>query len=209
MLNANWRIDTNMGNYLSNNAVFLSAKRALMRYNIENRAFKELEKQTQKPLAAPKHEAGIIDYHESLKSNFFKQFSIITLFWTKLNFSSNRIPDNTEYLAKTTVVNKDLDLRLKDVYVTSEGLVNKFLLLLLFILEKRSIIDRGKHFYNFDCRQKISNRTKHCHWRDGLNSKHSGTKNLIRFHWERCHYFKPSILFQNINKTQPNGLSIK
>lgn len=72
MLNANWRIDTNMGNYFSNNAVFLSAKRALMRYNIENRAFKELEKQTHKPLAAPKHEAGIIDYHESLKSNFFK-----------------------------------------------------------------------------------------------------------------------------------------
>lgn len=115
-------------------------------------------------------------------------------------FSWNLIPDNTEYLAKTTVVNKDLDLRLKDVYVTSKGLVSKRLLLLLFILEIRSIIDKVKHFYNFDCRQKISNRTKHCHWRDGLNSKHSATKNLIKFHWGRCHYFKPSISLQNIKQ---------
>lgn len=58
---------TKMGNYISNNAVYLSAKRVIMRYNVENRAFKELEKQTQKPLAAPKHESEFIDYHKSLK----------------------------------------------------------------------------------------------------------------------------------------------
>lgn len=32
-------------------------------------------------------------------------------------------PENTEYLAKTTVVDTSLDGRLKDVYVTSKGLV--------------------------------------------------------------------------------------
>lgn len=38
-----------------------------MKYNIENRAFKEIDRQAKKPLVAPKHEAGIIDYHKSLK----------------------------------------------------------------------------------------------------------------------------------------------
>lgn len=61
------RQNTEMGNYVSNNAVYLAAKRALMRYNIESRTFKELEKQTKKPLVAPKHEAEFIDYHKSLK----------------------------------------------------------------------------------------------------------------------------------------------
>lgn len=55
-----------MGNYLSNNTVLLAAKRVLGRYNIESRTFKEMEKQSQKPKVAPKHEAGIIDYHKSL-----------------------------------------------------------------------------------------------------------------------------------------------
>lgn len=59
-----------MGNYVSNNAVYLSAKRIFMRYNVENRAFKEIEKQSHKPVVAPKHEAGIIDYHKSLESKF-------------------------------------------------------------------------------------------------------------------------------------------
>lgn len=56
-----------MGNYISNNAVYLSAKRVLMRYNIESRAFKLLEKQAKNPVAAPKHDAEFIDYHKSLK----------------------------------------------------------------------------------------------------------------------------------------------
>lgn len=63
-----------MGNYISNNTVYLSAKRILMRYNVENRVFKEMEKQSKKPLAAPKHDAEFIDYHESLKGlrkNYF------------------------------------------------------------------------------------------------------------------------------------------
>lgn len=60
-----------MGNYISNNSVYLLAKRALMRYNVENRAFKELEKQVAKPKVAPKYDAGIIDYHKSLQSNIF------------------------------------------------------------------------------------------------------------------------------------------
>ena len=60
-----------MGNYVSNNAVYLSAKRVLMRYNVENRAFKELEKQSRKPIAAPKHEAEFIDYHKSMKGKKF------------------------------------------------------------------------------------------------------------------------------------------
>lgn len=58
-----------MGNYVSNNAVYLTAKRFLMRYNIESRTFKEIERQSQKPIVAPKHEGGIIDYHKSLKGN--------------------------------------------------------------------------------------------------------------------------------------------
>lgn len=56
-----------MGNYISNNTLLLSAKRILMRYNVENRAFNEMEKQAKKPLVAPKHDAGIIDYQKSLK----------------------------------------------------------------------------------------------------------------------------------------------
>lgn len=56
-----------MGNYISNNIVYLAAKRVIGRYNIENRAFKAIEKQATKPVVAPKHEAGIIDYHKSLK----------------------------------------------------------------------------------------------------------------------------------------------
>lgn len=56
-----------MGNYMSNNSVYLLARRTLMRYNAENRALKELEKQTKRPVVAPKHDAGIIDYHKSLK----------------------------------------------------------------------------------------------------------------------------------------------
>lgn len=56
-----------MGNYISNNAVYLSAKRVLSRYNIESRAFKEIERQSTKPVVAPKHDAGIIDYHKSLE----------------------------------------------------------------------------------------------------------------------------------------------
>lgn len=43
-----------------------------------------------------------------------------------MNINSNffSTTENTEYLAKTTSVNKGLDERLKDVYVTSQGLVN-------------------------------------------------------------------------------------
>lgn len=57
-----------MGNYVSNNTVLLSVKRLLMRYNIENRTLKELDRQAIKPTVAPKHDAGIVDYHESLRS---------------------------------------------------------------------------------------------------------------------------------------------
>lgn len=63
-----------MGNYLSNNTLLLSAKRVFMRYNIENRAFKEIEKQGKKPLVAPKHDAEYIDYHKSLKGFFYYIF---------------------------------------------------------------------------------------------------------------------------------------
>lgn len=56
-----------MGNYISNNPVYLTAKRVMGRYNIENRVFKEIEKQGTKPVVAPKHESGIIDYHQSMK----------------------------------------------------------------------------------------------------------------------------------------------
>lgn len=64
-----------MGNYFSNNIVYLTAKRVIGKYNIENRAYKEIERQSTKPVVAPKHEAGIIDYHKSLKgkiSDFFQ-----------------------------------------------------------------------------------------------------------------------------------------
>lgn len=56
-----------MGNYISNNSVYLLAKRTLQRYNVENRAFKEMDKQITRPVVAPKHEAASIDYHKALK----------------------------------------------------------------------------------------------------------------------------------------------
>lgn len=59
-----------MGNYISNNSTWLHAKRILMRYNIENRTMKELDRQANKPKVAPKHDAGLINYHESLSSKF-------------------------------------------------------------------------------------------------------------------------------------------
>lgn len=61
-----------MGNYLSNNTALLAAKRILGRYNIESRTFKEIEKQLKNPVVAPKHEAGIIDYHKSLNGKFIQ-----------------------------------------------------------------------------------------------------------------------------------------
>lgn len=111
-----------MGNYLSNNTVLLAAKRVLGRYNIESRTFKEIEKQSKNPVVAPKHEAGIIDYHKSLngKFNWIVIFYFMNLKSDDSFFSSS---ENTEYLAKTTSLNKELDERLKGVYVTSEGLV--------------------------------------------------------------------------------------
>lgn len=39
-----------------------------MRFNAENRAFKELERQTVKPVIAPKYDAGLVDYHKLMKS---------------------------------------------------------------------------------------------------------------------------------------------
>lgn len=63
-----------MGNYLSNNTLLLATKRVLGRYNIENRTFKEIEKQSKKPVVAPKHEAGIIDYHKSLNGKLIEMF---------------------------------------------------------------------------------------------------------------------------------------
>lgn len=117
-----------MGNYISNNLVYLTAKRVLGRYNIESRVFKEIEKQSKKPVVAPKHEAGIIDYHKSMKGIYSCVISFIQSdIWTilKLIFFF-QIVENPEYLAQTTVVNKKLDDHLKDVYVTSEGLVIQY-----------------------------------------------------------------------------------
>lgn len=56
-----------MGNYISNNSVYLLTKRILMRYNVENRIFKEIERQAKRPLPAPKHEAAYIDYQKAMK----------------------------------------------------------------------------------------------------------------------------------------------
>lgn len=113
-----------MGNYISNNTVLLAAKRVLSKYNIESRVFKEMEKQSKKPVVAPKHEAGVIDYHKSLKGMHTLKINVWFKRQTlKLLLKCVSISENTEYLSKTTVVNKGLDDRLKDVYVTSEGLV--------------------------------------------------------------------------------------
>lgn len=59
-----------MGNYISNNSVYLLARRALMRYNAEERAFKEIEKQVNRPVVAPKYEGTAIDYHRALQGIF-------------------------------------------------------------------------------------------------------------------------------------------
>lgn len=39
----------------------------MYRYNAENRAHKELKRQENSPVAAPKHDAGIIDYQKSMR----------------------------------------------------------------------------------------------------------------------------------------------
>lgn len=59
-----------MGNYISNNSVYLLTKRILMRYNVENRIFKEIDRQANRPLPAPKHEAAYIDYHKAMKGMY-------------------------------------------------------------------------------------------------------------------------------------------
>lgn len=41
-------------------------KRVLMRYNVENRAFNEIDRQAKQPVVAPKHEAASIDYHKAM-----------------------------------------------------------------------------------------------------------------------------------------------
>lgn len=78
-----------MGNYISNNTVLLSAKRLLMRYNIENRAFKELDRQAIRPVVAPKHDADIVDYHKSLSGMTISQFLMIFVVVRAFNEFSN------------------------------------------------------------------------------------------------------------------------
>lgn len=56
-----------MGNYISNNGLYLAAKRAASRYNSETRAFKEINRQKDKPFAAPHFDAEFIDYKKLLK----------------------------------------------------------------------------------------------------------------------------------------------
>lgn len=53
-----------MGNFVSNNNFYLLLKRAATRYNAENRAFKELQRQENSPVVAPKYDAGIINYQK-------------------------------------------------------------------------------------------------------------------------------------------------
>lgn len=89
-----------MGNYISNNTVLLAAKRVLSKYNIESRVFKEIEKQSTKPVVAPKHEAGVIDYHKSLKGMYIIVQALeiyvlfnrhINCFVMRFNFRKSRI----------------------------------------------------------------------------------------------------------------------
>lgn len=92
VVNENIGINVKMGNYISNNTLYLSAKRLVSKYNIESRTFKELEKQSKKPLAAPKHEAGIIDYHKSLKGENITLIMFYTIFYIDfLHFKLNSI----------------------------------------------------------------------------------------------------------------------
>lgn len=56
----------NMGNFVSHNSFYLLLKRAATRYNAENRAYKELKRQEKFPVAAPKYDAGIINYQKSM-----------------------------------------------------------------------------------------------------------------------------------------------
>lgn len=58
-----------MGNYISNNYVYLLAKRTLARYNTQNRIFREMEKQKEKPVVAPKFDSGQINYRKLLNGN--------------------------------------------------------------------------------------------------------------------------------------------
>lgn len=57
-----------MGNYVSQNALYLSAKRLAMRFNVDNRMLKELDRQAIKPVVAPKFDADFIDYKKLMNS---------------------------------------------------------------------------------------------------------------------------------------------
>lgn len=199
-----------MGNYLSNNTLLLSAKRALGRYNIESRTFKEIEKQSRKPVVAPKHEAGIIDYHKSLSGKWWLQHS-----WANASYEIEidillrycSSTENTEYLTETTSVNKELDERLKGVYVTSQGLASVWNdQFSYFVWWKWHCI--GWHlfiYFIFSHRPKIWKRQKRCHNSEPLRRLSWATKMRLMCHRVEWAYCKRSILLANINRIPKNG----
>lgn len=107
-----------MGNFVSNNSFYLLLKRGSTRYNAENRAYKELSRQEKSPVAAPKYDAGIVDYRKSMLGRSY-EFRCITLTFLWYWYCWNQISENKTYLAEVTNKNTQLNERLKDVYVTS------------------------------------------------------------------------------------------
>lgn len=102
-----------MGNYVSQNALYLAAKRVIIRFNVDNRMLRELDRQAIKPVAAPKFDAGFIDYKKLMKGKQTQPSS---------DWHTQRITfptESPEYLEKTTKRDSVLDNRLKDVHVTS------------------------------------------------------------------------------------------
>lgn len=61
-----------MGNFISNNNLYLLLKRSATRYNVQNRAHKELKRQESSPVSAPKYDAGIIDYQKSMLGRVYE-----------------------------------------------------------------------------------------------------------------------------------------
>lgn len=113
--------------------------------------------------------------------------------------------ENTEYLTKTTSLNTELDARLKDVYVTSQGVVIAILIIafcrLSNLFEKWTFsID----LFNFS-RLKISNRQNHCLNNERQSILTWATKKPIKYDREECPCFKRSISSTNINRIQMNG----
>lgn len=95
--------------------------RATMRFNAENRAFREMDKQKVKPVAAPKHQASVKEFEKIRRGNIiYFGWKDYGWQWHQFFFMNTCLFLATpDYIEKSGKVDKALGSRLKQVYVTS------------------------------------------------------------------------------------------